>query len=168
MIRGNVQDRPWGKTLGTLARRGVSGELTLRNHNARFQIAFHHGLVIAATSSGSAESAIGLAFRQGLITPAQVAEIQYRSFGGVNDWELLAEVLAAPQVVTLQRQAIAACVARTFVFEHGEFTLDSQITLRVLPNTAAHVGGMIFHGARMYLGEHRLAEAVRALGSRFT
>ena len=29
MIRGNVRDRPWGKTLGALARRGVTGQLSL-------------------------------------------------------------------------------------------------------------------------------------------
>ncbi len=165
MIRGNVTDRPWGKTLGTLARRGVTGQLTVRNHNAKFEIAFHHGLVVAAASSGSAESATALAFRQGLITAGQVSSIP---FGAANDWELLARLLPPQDIVRLQRQAIAACVARSFVFADGELTLDAEITLRVVPQLAMHVGGMIFHGARMFLGEQRLRAGVHALGSRFT
>jgi hypothetical protein len=165
VIRGTVADRPWGKTLGSLARRGVTGQLSVRNHNARFQVAFHQGLVIAAaSSSGSAESAVNLAFRQGLITPAQLESIQK----GLDDWDLLSECLDPIQIGRLQRQALAGCVARTFVLEHGEFTFDSQITLRVLPNAATHVGGIIYHGARMYLGETRLRAAVRMLGTRFT
>jgi tetratricopeptide (TPR) repeat protein len=164
MIHGFVQDRPWGKTLGALARRGVSGQLTVRSHNARFQIAFHQGLVIAAASPGSAENLTTLAFRQNLITPAQLEAIQARS----SEDELLAEYLASDQLIRLQRQALAACVARTFVFEHGDWSFDAQITLPIAPHNATHIGGLIYHGARMHLGEDRLRAAIHALGSRFT
>lgn len=168
MTFGNLQDRPWGKTLGTLSRRGVTGQLTVRHRSIWFQIAFDHGLVIGAESSGSAERPIALAFRQGVLAEARAAELQRRSRDRAHDWELLASELGPLQRMRLRRQAIAACVARTFVLDHGELAFDAAIAIPTIPAIAAtHVGAMIFHGARSYLSEQRLADGVRALGSRF-
>jgi hypothetical protein len=164
VIRGAVHDRPWGKTLGTFARRGVTGQLTLQNRNARFSIVFEYGHVVAARSPGSAESAITLALRQDLITTSQVPE---KLPSEEAELAVLADLLPPDQVTRLRRQSIAACVARTFVMALGEWTFGSEVTLPVAANTATHIGGLIYHGARMHLSERRLEAGVRDLGSRF-
>lgn len=167
MIRGAVYDRPWGKTLGAFARRGVTGQLDVQHRNARFSIAFEYGLVVGASSPGSAESAFTLALRQGLITPSQIPVSDRRPPPVIDEWATLGELLPADVVLKLRRQSIAACVARSFVLAAGEFTFDSEISLPIAQHTATHVGGLIYHGARMHLSERRLQAGVHDLGSRF-
>src|SRR5262245_53491927 len=121
MIRGAVYDRPWGKTLGAIARRGATGQLDVQNRNARFSIVFEYGLVVAASSPGSAESAFTLALRQGLITRSQIPITDRRPPPVIDEWAVLGELLPADVVLKLRRQSIAACVARSFVLAAGEF-----------------------------------------------
>src|SRR5258706_9811143 len=48
LIRGSIQDRPWGMTLGAFARRAVTGRLVIQTADATFEIVFSHGHVIGS------------------------------------------------------------------------------------------------------------------------
>lgn len=167
LIRGAIQDRLWGRTLGALGRRAVSGQLTVRSDREAYAIVFDRGHVVAAHAPGTAASVLGLALQQELITVGQAAEIE--RYGGVDQAQTLedSQLLPPDQMLRLRRQAIAAAATRTFALEQGEFVFESHITLPVVPGTAMHVGGLIFHGVLGQLSELRLEAAVRELGSLF-
>jgi tetratricopeptide (TPR) repeat protein len=166
LIRGAIQDRLWGKTLGALGRRAVSGQLTIQSDRDTYILVFDHGHVVAASAPGSTASVIGLALQQDLITVTQAAELE-RHPGDQAQILEASQLLPADQVLRLRRQAIAAAATRTFGLEHGDFVFDSEITLPVVANTAMHVGGLIFHGVLGHIPDARLAAAVHELGSIF-
>src|ERR1700760_1427821 len=78
LARGTVADRPWGRTLGALGLRGLSGQLTLLGDGKPFRIAFEQGAVVGATSPMASDAAVRLALTGGLITSTQVADITRR------------------------------------------------------------------------------------------
>jgi tetratricopeptide (TPR) repeat protein len=163
LIRGAIQDRLWGKSLGALGRRAVSGQLTIRSGSDTYLLVFDSGHVVAASAPGI--SAIGLALQQELIDVAQAAELERHR--DRDPAARLGTLLPADQVLRLRRQAIAAAATRTFALETGDFVFDSEISLPVVANTAMHVGGLIYHGVTAYLDDARLEAAIRELGFTF-
>src|SRR3954467_12169679 len=78
LARGTVADRPWGKTLGALGMRGLSGQLTLQSEGKRYCIAFDSGAIVGASSPLINDAAVRIALTGNLISSTQVAEITRR------------------------------------------------------------------------------------------
>ncbi len=165
LIRGAIQDRLWGKTLGALYRRAVTGQLEIRSGSDTYQIVFDGGHVVAASAPGGAATLLGVAFAQELLDVTQVAELEMLP---VEDRDAaLANVLPAEQVLRLRRQAIASAATRTFALLEGDFDFVSEITLPVAPGATMHIGGLIYHGALAHLDDDRLASTLEELGTSF-
>src|SRR5437868_943928 len=54
-VRGSVTDRPWGLTLGAIALRRHTGQLTVDSDGKRYAIAFQDGAIVAASSPPAAD-----------------------------------------------------------------------------------------------------------------
>lgn len=165
LIRGTIQDRLWGKTLGALARRAVTGQLTITSGADTYQIVFDGGHVVAASAPGPTTTLLGVALAQELVDVTRVAELEMLP---AEDREAaLANVFPADQLLRLRRQAIAGAATRTFALLQGDFVFVPDITLAIAPGTAMHVGGLIYHGALTYLDDDRLVSTLEELGTSF-
>ena len=171
VARGSVADRPWGRTLATLGLRGFTGQLALLSDGKRYQVAFAEGAVVSASSPLVSDAAVRVALTGGLISSTQVNEIARRQAAspGRDEIELLSELLrlAPDQTMRLRRRTIAQRAARTFSVDRGEFVIDDQIVLPVVPGSEIDVRSVIYLGARQNLTEARLAADLAVFGGWF-
>src|SRR5262245_22077994 len=93
LARGTIADRPWGQTLGALATRGLTGQLTLTSEGKQFCVAFRQGAVAGATSPLPTDATVRVALTGGLISSTQAADISRRIAAAPtrDDVEVLAE-----------------------------------------------------------------------------
>jgi tetratricopeptide (TPR) repeat protein len=171
LARGAIHDRPFGKTVGTIALRGVSGQLTAESDGAEYAIVFEHGHIVAASSPNVADTARAIALGLDLLQPTQVATVE-QWLDAVPDadvFQVIAQValVSSDEIHRLRRRVIAQRAARAIALERGEFVLSSTVSLEVHPSCEMHVGGIIYQSARMYHGDTRRRQIVAALGSRF-
>jgi hypothetical protein len=75
LARGRVTDRPWGKTLGTLALRGLTGQLNLFADGRAYSIGFHQGVIVGAASPLPNDNAVRIALTGGLVSSTQVVHM---------------------------------------------------------------------------------------------
>ena len=171
LARGTVADRPWGRTLGALGLHGLTGQLTLSADGKRYQIAFAGGAVVGAVSPLATDAAVRVALTSGLLSSTQVADIARRQAAAPerDEIDLISELLriAPDQSMRLRRRAIAQRAARTFAVDRGEFVVDDQITLPVVPGSELDVRSIIYLGARQNLSEARLAGDLERIGGWF-
>ncbi|MCW5806574.1 MAG: hypothetical protein KIT31_29695 [Deltaproteobacteria bacterium] len=172
LARGSVADRPWGRTLGTLALRGLTGQLVLAGADGKqYAIAFQQGIVVAAWSPLQADAAVRLALTGGLVSSTQVAEIARRTAADPHrdEIEVISELvrLAPDQELRLRRRAIAQRAARTFSIDRGEFVVDDEITLPVVPGSELDIRSVIYIGAKQLLSEPRLDAEILQYGNWF-
>ncbi len=173
LVRGAVVDRPWGLTLASLARRALTGQLTLTAEDGkRYAILFERGAVVNASSPLASDAVARIALTQHLVSSTQVPEL-VRHLAAANhpdEVEALAKAarLTTDQQVRLRRQVIAQRAARTFSIERGEFIIDDQPTMPRIEGAEVDIRAVIYLGARVNLSETRLTTDLRALGARFT
>ncbi len=171
LARGAVGDRPWGRTLGALGTRGLSGQLTLLGDGKPYRVAFHEGAVVGASSPLASDAAVRIALTGGLITSTQVADITRRIATSPHrdEVEVLAEAvkLAPDHATKLRRRLVAQRAARTFSIERGDFVVEDRIDVPVVPGSELDIRAVIYLGARANLTEDRLATEVVTLGGWF-
>ncbi|HET7499656.1 MAG TPA: DUF4388 domain-containing protein [Kofleriaceae bacterium] len=170
-MKGSITDRPWGMTLGAIALRRHTGQLTIDSDGKRYCIAFADGALVAATSPVAADGIARIALTNHFITSTQVADLARRLALSPERDEVmvLAEAMgfSSEQVVKLRRKLVAQRAARTFSLERGEFVLDDVVTLPVFPEVAVDHRHAIYLGARTNLAEQRLIDDLRQLGAYF-
>ena len=171
LTRGNVTDRPWGRTFATLGLRGVTGQLTLFAEGKCFLVAFDRGAVVAAMSPLAADAAVRVAVQAHLVSSSQVPEISRRQAQAPDrdEIEVIAELarLGPDHALRLRRRAIAQRAARTFALPQGEFIVTDQSELPIARGCELDVRAVIYLGARTNLAEQRLSAELAQLGSRF-
>ncbi len=171
LARGTVGDRPWGRTLGALGLRGLTGQLTLLGDGKPFRVAFEQGAVVGATSPLASDAAVRVALTGGLITSTQVADITRRIATSPHrdEIEVLAEVVRLPadHAMKLRRRLVAQRAARTFSVEQGDFIVEDRVDVPVVPGAALDVRAVIYLGAKSNLTEERLGNEVARLGGWF-
>jgi hypothetical protein len=169
-VRGSVTDRPWGLTLGAIASRGHTGQLTIDSDGKRYCIAFDRGAVVAAVSPAAADAIARVALTSHFITSTQVGEITRRLGASPerDEVDVLSEVIRflPEQAMKLRHRLVAQRAARTFSLEHGDFVLDDRIALPVVPGVTVDHRHVIYVGVRN-LSEQRLLDDLRQLGSYF-
>ncbi|CAN5724047.1 hypothetical protein BH11MYX1_BH11MYX1_24510 [soil metagenome] len=168
LAKGAVSDRPWGQTLGALAKRGLSGQLTITADNKPYRIAFAQGAVVGATSPLATDAAVRLALTGGLVSSTQVAELTRRVVGSPHrdEIEVVAEAarLQPEQAQRLRRRLVAQRAARTFSLDRGDFVIEDQLTVPVVPGSELDVRAVINLGARGNLSEARLSDELARFG----
>ena len=168
---GAVGDRPWGALLAELARAQVTGDLVVMADGKCHAIGFEAGMITSAVSPAAADSIGRIALTSHLVTSTQVADImrQIAAAPGRDEVELLAEVarLSTEQCDLLRRRLVVQRAARTFALEQGTYAFDARVSGAAPRQEAIDVRSVIYLGARMHLAETRLANELRALGSRF-
>ena len=171
LARGTVLDRPWGQTLSALASRGLTGEVTVLSDGKPYVIAFHQGIVIAASSPLQSDAAVRVALTGHLVSSTQVADIVRKQAASPHreEIEVLAEAarLAPDQEMRLRRRVIAQRAARTFSLERGDFIVDDSITLPAVPGSELDIRTVVYLGAKQYLSEGRLNTELGQLGGWF-
>ncbi len=171
LAQGQVRDRPWGQTLGALGLRGLTGQVTLRAVDKDYAIAFDLGGVIGAWSPNAADSAPRVALTNHLLSSSQVSTIARRIAAQPDrdEVEIVAEMarLSADQIEMLRSKLVAQRAARTFSVDDGEFTVEDEITIPVIPGSGLDIRSVVYLGARMNLSEQRLAGALRPFGAYF-
>ena len=171
LARGVVTDRPWGQTLAALAKRALTGQLTLTAEGKPYRIAFSQGAIVGSSSPLASDAAVRLALTGGLVSSTQVADITRRVAASPHrdEIEVISEAarLAPDQAVKLRRRLVAQRAARTFSLDKGEFVIDGQITVPVVPGSELDVRSVIHLGARNHLAEGRLAAELAVLGAWF-
>ncbi|HEU4731975.1 MAG TPA: DUF4388 domain-containing protein, partial [Kofleriaceae bacterium] len=170
-VNGSVTDRPWGMTLGAIAARRHTGQITIDSDGKRYCIAFADGAIVAATSPVAADAIARIALTSHFITSTQVADLTRRLALSPerDEVDVLADALrfSRDQVQRLRRKLVAQRAARTFSLERGEFALDDRISLPVFPDVAIDHRHAIYLGVRTHLAEQRLIDDLRQLGAYF-
>lgn len=168
LARGTVTDRPWGQTLGALAKRGLSGQLTVTADGKPYRIAFADGAIVGATSPLASDAGVRIAMTSGLISSTSVADITRRvaSSPHRDEIDVIAEAarLGVDQAQKLRRRLVAQRAARTFSIEKGDFVIEDQVTVPVVPGAELDVRAVINLGARGNLSETRLCDELASLG----
>ncbi len=171
LARGNVSDRPWGRTLGALALRGLSGQLTLTSDGKAYCIAFARGIVVGASSPLANDSAARVALTGHLVSSSQVGEIARRLAAAPNrdEVDVIAELakLSPEQAQRLRRRVNAQRDARTFSIERGEFVVDDQVSLPIISGGELDIRTIVYLGAVNNLLEQRLSLELGQMGGYF-
>ena len=169
LARGTVTDRPWGRTLGALALRGLTGQINVTSDGKVYSIGFHGGAIIGAHSPNMADSAARMALTAGLVSSSQVAEIVKRQLADKtrDEIDVIGEFvnLAGDNSMRLRRRAIAQKAARTFALERGEFVVEDHITVRFVPGSELDIRAIVYLGAKSVLTEGRLDRDLVQLGA---
>lgn len=170
-VRGSVTDRPWGLTLGAIAIRRHTGQLTIESDGKRYCIAFDDGAFVAATSPMAADAIARVALTNHFITSTQVPDLTRRlsQTPDRDEVEVLAEAIrfSPEQVIKLRHRLVAQRAARTFSLERGDFVLDDRIALPVFSGVSVDHRHAIYLGVRTNLSEQRLLDDLRQLGTHF-
>ena len=153
LARGTVLDRPWGRTLG-----GARPAWPDRPaHGDRRRQALPDRVRPGASSSArssplASDAAVRVALTGDLISSTQVADIARRQAAapGRDEVEVIAEAaqLAPDQALRLRRRLIAQRAARTFAVERGDFVVEDEITLPVVPGSELDVRAIVYLGAQ--------------------
>jgi hypothetical protein len=167
LARGTVADRPWAVTLATVARRGVTGQVTLVADQKHHAISFHRGAIVAARSPMIADSVARVALTNRLIAASQVAELQRRISANpkADEIDVVGELanLSEAQLAALRVDVITRRAARTFAPEQGEFVVEDTLCLPAHASTV-DIRAVVYHGIRMHVSDTRLTKELRALG----
>lgn len=173
LARGSVSDRPWGQTLGVLAVRRASGQLTLQADDGKqYCIALDDGMVVGATSPPSADSAVRIALANHMISAAHAHAIS-RVAAAQPELDELDVLLAVCQLdlepaIKLRQKILTQRAGRTFGVAAGTFTLDDTRTIRSSATGAVDLRAVVYVGARLQLDALRMAEELKRMGSLFT
>lgn len=172
LARGTVFDRPWGRTLGALSLRGLTGQLTLTSFDGkRVEIAFSHGAVLGATSPIASDAAVRVALTGGLISTTQVAELARKQAAQADrdEIEVIADHLRLgfDQAMRLRRRTVAQRASRSFSFDKGEFVVTDEISIPTVAGSELDIRSIIYLGAKQNLSESRLAAELGLFGSWF-
>ncbi len=171
LARGTVNDRPWGRSLGALALRGLTGQVNVTADGKVYQIGFHGGGVCGAHSPLASDSAVRIALTGSLVSSTQVADIVRRqqAVPQRDEIDLISELthLQPDQAMRLRRRAIAQRAARTFSLDRAEFVVEDHITVRFVPGSELDIRAVIYLGARQFISEGRLNGDLGQLGAWF-
>lgn len=171
LARGRVTDRPWGKTLATLALRGVTGQVNVFADGRAYSVAFNQGVVAGAASPLPNDNVVRVALTGGLVSSTQVSELSRRlaAAAGRDEVEVLTELtrLPADQAQRLRRRVVAQRAARTFSVENGEFVVEDRITVPCVPGSELDIRSVVYLGARGNLSDQRLEAELGRMGTFF-
>jgi hypothetical protein len=164
LAEGALTDRPWGRTLMSLAARGISAQVDVASGGKTYSLVLEGGAVTGARSPLATDAAARLALTAGMITSTHVAEHARRARAepGVDEVSLLAQIAGLSPDVTLRlrRRVIATQAIRPFAFDDGLFRIHDEFTVAGWDEAAIDTRALILLGARTHVGEPALRHAL--------
>ena len=138
---GHVTDRPFARTIYTVAAKHFTGDLVLEEGGRQYKLSWEDGQVVAAESASPADSAGRVALSAGLVTSTHVARsLEVMAKDTTRDpIDILAELarLSAEHVNRLRRRLFAQRASRVFALPNASFMLDNARSLRADPEVPA-------------------------------
>ncbi|HEY5921869.1 MAG TPA: DnaJ domain-containing protein [Kofleriaceae bacterium] len=171
MRRGSVEERPWGATLGAIAARRLTGQVTVADRATCYCIAFADGHVIAATSSHPDDATLGLAIGAGIV-PAGLAReltVMIATQRDRSDVDIIARHIGLDDTAALllRRRMVAHRATRSFALSNGRFTFDDHMSIPISPCCELDTRAVVYRGARHHLVGDRLLSELARFGSHF-
>jgi hypothetical protein len=166
--QGRVVDRPFARTIYSIAVQRFTGDLVLRDGERRFKLSWEDGRVVAAESAAPADSAGRVALSAGLVTSTDVARTldAIARSPGADPLEVLTELvrLKPEQVAILKRRLLAQRAARAFALPEASYVLDNARSLRADPEVPPlDVRWLVYFGLRTHYTAERLERELGVL-----
>lgn len=168
---GHVTDRPFARTVYTVAAKHFTGDLVLEDSGRRYKLSWEDGQVVAAESASPADSAGRVALSAGLVTSTHVARsLELMAKDPARDpVDILTELarLSADQVTRLKRRLLAQRASRVFALPAARFVLDNARSLRADPDVPAlDARWLIYFSVRTHYTIERLDAELAAVSDR--
>ena len=168
---GHVTDRPFARTVYTVAAKHFTGDLVLEDGGRRYKLSWEDGQVVAAESASPSDSAGRVALSAGLVTSTHVARsLELMAKDPARDpIDILAELarLSTEQVNRLKRRVLVQRASRVFALPAARFLLDNARSLRADPDVPAlDARWLIYFGVRTHYPVERLEAELAAVAER--
>jgi tetratricopeptide (TPR) repeat protein len=171
IAQGHVTDRPFARTIYTVAARRFTGDLVLTEAGRRYKLSWEDGLVVAADSPSPADSAGRIALSAGLVTSTLLAE-SLEILGKSPERDptgVLVELarLSPEQVARLKRRLLAHQAARAFALADARFALDNARSLKADPLVPPiDARWLIYFGLKTHYSVERLEAELAPVAGR--
>jgi hypothetical protein len=168
VAQGKVKDRPFARTVYSIAAQRFTGDLVMRDGERRYKTSWEDGRIVAAESSAPADSPGRVALSAGLVTSSHVSaaiDAMARAPGG-DQLQILSELarLKPDQVAALKRRLLAQRAARAFALPDAVYVLDNARSLRADPEVPPlDARWLVYYGVRMHYTVERLEREMGAL-----
>jgi hypothetical protein len=167
---GHVAERPFARTLYTIAAKRLTGDLVLTDQGKRYAIAWDGGQIVGAESAAATDAAGRIAVAAQLVTAQQVAHSLrlMQQQPGRDQIEVLAELahLAPEHVVALRRRALAHRAGRAFALPDARFEVTDTRDVPAEPVAPLDPRWLIYFGLRTHYDEARLEREVASLSGK--
>ena len=160
---GNVADRPFARTVFTIARKRFTGDFVLTHRGRTYTTTWHQGFVIAAESPAPGDTVARIALSAGLINSTQLSQAlrDLATDKSKSQMDTIVKIanLSQDQVVQIKQQVLAIQSLRMFALETASFVLEDVSSLRaeddVIPIDPRW---LVYHGLATHYSEERLAK----------
>ena len=161
IAQGNVADRPFARTIFSLAAKRFTGDLVLTKSRLEYRSSWENGQIVAASSPSPADSPGRIALANGLVNSSILGVFVQRSQTEPtrDPAELLAEIarLSPEQCITLKRRGLARSAARIFALPDADFVVDNARSMRADPAVPPlDLRWLIYFGLRTHYSLERL------------
>ncbi len=168
---GHVTDRPFARTVYTVAAKHFTGDLVLEDSGRRYKLSWEDGQIVAAESASPADSAGRVALSAGLVTSTHVARsLEVMAKDPARDpVDILTGLarLSPEQITRLKRRILVQRASRVFALPSASFLLDNARSLRADPDVPAlDVRWLINFSLRTHYTIERLDADLAAVADR--
>ncbi len=168
---GSVNDRPFARTVFSLAAKRFSGDLIMRHRQRETKVVWSEGQIVAAHSVSPADGLGRQALTHGLVNSSTLGRFLSKSEQApeADPIKLLAEVanLSAEQCVTVKHHVFVRSAARIFALPDAVFVVNDQPSLAADPDLPVlDVRWLIYFGLRTHYAIERLQSELSVIGSR--
>ena len=162
---GHVTDRPFARTIYTIAARRFTGDLVLTQGGRDYKASWEDGQVTAAESGSPSDREVRVAMAAGLIDKTivtQVLNVQIQDKRR-DPLEIIGELgrLSPDQIAWLKRRTLAMRAARQFALADATYSLNNARSLVADPTVAPiDPRWLIYFGVVTYYPHERLEREV--------
>jgi len=166
-----VTDRPFARTVFSLASKRFSGDLIVQDRRSETRVVWTEGQIVAARSASPADGIGRQALTHGLVNSSILGVfVQELAKDPTQDEAaLLAQLanLSDAQCITLKHHVLVRSASRIFAFPNASFVVDNMPSMAADPQLPPlDVRWLIYFGLRTHYGLERLATELGVLGSR--
>ncbi len=168
---GNVGDRPFARTVYSLASKRFTGDLIMEHRRRETKVVWSEGRIVAAASSSPADALGRQALTHGLVNSSTLGIFVQKLAEDPQQDEvaLLAKLgnLNPEQCRTLKHHVLVRSAARIFALPEATFVVDNEPSLVADPEVPAlDVRWLIYFGLRTHYSLERLNAELSVLGDR--